>query len=113
MNVFEKWDDYLFEGAVRIMWHEYGLTYFPIVAIVFGMALAPDLTFDEVLDTWCDEGCELFDWPREDPRQMRTTICAKLLSKMEDYPEGVDRWFDRRAEEVRAYADRVSAGARG
>ena len=113
MNVFEEWDDSLFEGAVRIMWQEYELTYFPIVAIVFGMALAPGLTFEEVMETWCDEGCELFDWPREDPPRMRSTICAKLLEKWHDYPEGVDKWFEKRAEEVRTYADRVHFRARG
>lgn len=109
MNVFDEWDDYLFEGAVRTMWQEYGLTYFPIVAIVFGMAMAPSLTFEEVLDAWCDEGCELFDWPREDPPRLRSLICAKLLERLHDYPEGIDRWFEQRAEEVRAYADRVSS----
>jgi len=113
MNVFDGWDDGLFEGAVRIMWQDYKITYFPAVAILFGMALAPDMTFEEVLEIWCDEGCELFDWPREDPSRMRNTICAKLLEKWEYYPDGVDKWFEERAEEVRAYADGVSAGARG
>ena len=113
MTVFDEWDDYLFEGAVRIMWQDYGLTYFPIVAIVFGMAIAPGLTFEEVLDAWCSEGCELFDWPQIDSPQMRAMICAKLLAKLYDYPEGIDKWFEKRAEEVRKYADRVSIATRG
>lgn len=113
MCVFDEWDDYLFEGAVRIMWQEYGLTYFPIVAITFAMAMAPGLTFEEVLEIWCDEGCELFDWPRDEPQRVRALICAKLLARQHDYPDGIEKWFDQRAEEVRKYADRVSIATRG
>ena len=113
MNVFDEknFDAKLYEAAVRWMWRRYQMTLLPVVLIVFGMALAPELTFEEVLEAWCSEGCKLFDYPAEPVPRMRSHLCEYLLRKGHDIPGGLGAWFKSRAEEVRAFADGVSSAA--
>lgn len=110
------WDDELKERrrareAVRHLWVNHGITYRPIVMVVYAMAICPAVPYRDVLDEWAKYDCKIIDMPTMDAELWHSEFCRRLLLAGADVSEGVERWFEKRAEEVRSYADGISLGA--
>lgn len=91
------------EATIRHLWQVYGITYWPIVVIVYGMACVPSRQYREVLSDWATYDRKRGDWPDMDAELWHSEICRHLLQAGADVTEGVEHWFEKRAGEVRQF----------
>lgn len=108
----EMWDKLLEResaaAAVRHLWQEHGITYRPIVMVVFGMACAPDTTYWEVLEIWAQYVAECDGFPAWPASRWHSEICYKLLKAGYAGPSA-EAWMKDRAREVREIANGIYA----
>lgn len=94
--------------AVRHLWKEYGITYMPIVMVVFGLACAPDTTYWEVLEMLTQYVAGRDGLPAWPVNRWHSEICYKLLKSGYD-GASVEGWMEERAKEVRDIANGIYA----
>lgn len=95
-------------AAVRYLWEAKRVWYKPIVMIVFEMALHKEKTYEEALQDWAEyeHDEEGHHWTAS---RWHGEICRHLLATEEEAETCVHVWLTKWAEEVREYADRISA----
>lgn len=98
-------DERYITAAVRYLRERYGVTYFPILAIVYGMACEPGADYPTVLGYWAERDCEAAGFPQAEAWWWHNEICRYLLKADADVSGGVEHWFENRAKELRRLED--------
>lgn len=92
-------------AAVRYLWEAHRMAYFPVVAMVYAMACEPGSSFDDMLWTWTEYDHKILGYPKRPQEEWRSEVCRRLLMAGADTSEGIERWFEERAKEVREIED--------
>lgn len=87
--------------SVRHLKEVHGVTYFPIIAIVYAMAVAPEAGYHNTLWSWSLYDHKIAGYPAAEAWWWHNEICRHLLKAGADVSEGTAQWFEARAKEVR------------
>ena len=91
-------------AAARYLRDVHGITFLPIVAIVYGMASAPGERYHKILWYWSVYDYKIAGYPKAGPWWWHNEMCRQLLKAGADTSEGTEHWFEARAKEVRDLA---------
>lgn len=105
----EMLDNDCIAAAMQHLREVHGITYLPIVSVVYGMASTPGRGYHKVLWDWTVFDHKIAGFPKADIWWWHSEICRYLLKSGADVSGGTEQWFENRAKEVRVIAHRVSS----
>ena len=96
--------------TIRVLYEKFKITYRPIVYITALMAADVELDYYDALDVWSRKAPKILDQPSldwMDAVQWHADFCYRILKAGAEPEEGLKKWFEDQAEEVRMLADRI------
>ena len=96
--------------AVRVLYEEFKITYKPIVYIAALMAADVELDYYDALEAWSRMAHKVLRQPSlewMDVVQWNADLGYHILKAGAEPEDGLKKWFEDQAEEVRMLADRI------
>ena len=103
-----RWERECARATIAHLWQTYGISYRPIVWVVFEMALESETTYSDLLEVVAQYAVDSGGLPAWTASRWNSEICYHLLKKV-DIDSSAEEWLRERAEEVRAIAGGVSS----